>query len=158
MCIVDLVQIVDNVPPWVAGHPTSSDTFTRIHYQSSIHTQFHINHSSHQPSCLCLYCGPHSERPFACGVLPVVDLMLPSADAPASVASRKRLAARVVSEVGSLDAPIRGDQPISSSWDVLREGRRAKKSQTGLSARLAWELADGALCEDRPISLASTRA
>jgi hypothetical protein len=36
-------------------------------------------------------------------------------------------------------------QPILSSWDVLRERQRAKKSQTGLSARLAWELADGAL-------------
>jgi hypothetical protein len=109
-----------NVPPWVAGHPMSSDTFTRIHYQSSIHTQFHINHSSYQPSCLCLYCGPRSERPFACGVLPVVDLMLPSADAPASVASRKRVAARVVSGVGSLDAPIRGDQATANSQQLGR--------------------------------------
>jgi hypothetical protein len=48
--------------------------------------------------------------------------MLPYADAPASVASHKRLVARVVSGVGSLYAPIREDQATANFEPLEREG------------------------------------
>lgn len=118
----------DNVPPWVAGHPATPDTFTQIHYQSSNHAYFHMNHNSYKSSIPCLCCKPSSEGSFACGVLPVVDSMLPSADAPASVAPHKRLVAHVVSGVGSLGAPIRGDQATANFQPLGRftRGRACK--------------------------------
>lgn len=61
-----------------------------------------------------LYYGLHAERSFACGIPAVVDLLLPSADAPHSVASHKRLVARVVSNIGLLDALLRED------WDAAK--------------------------------------
>lgn len=55
--------------------------------------------------------------------------MLPSADAPASVAPHKRLVARVVSGVGSLGALIRGDQDIANFQPLGRftRGRACKE-------------------------------
>ena len=114
-----------NVPPRVAGHPVIPDTFTWIHSQSSIHAHFHPKHSSYRSLVLCLYREPRSKCLSACGVLPAVNLVLPSADAPASVASHKRLVAHVVSGVSSLDAPIKEDQATVdfSRWGRFKVGR-----------------------------------
>jgi hypothetical protein len=63
-------------------------------------------------------------------------LMLPSADAPASVASHKHLVVRVVSEVGSLDAPIRGDQATANFQQLGRFTRgTACKEESDWSLR-----------------------
>jgi hypothetical protein len=115
-----LFGTIDNVPPWIAGHPAIPDTFTRIHYQSSIHAYFHMNHNSYKSSIPCLCCKPCSEGSFACGILSAVGSMLPSADAPASVAPHKRLVARVVSGVGSLGAPDREDQATANFQQLGR--------------------------------------
>jgi hypothetical protein len=66
--------------------------------------------------------------------------MLPSADAPASVAPHKRLVAHVVSGVGSLGAPIRGDQTTANFQPLGRftRGRACKGVRTGLSARFGF--------------------
>jgi hypothetical protein len=54
--------------------------------------------------------------------------MLPSADAPASVASHERVVAGVMSGVGSLGAPIREDQVIDNFQQSGRfKGGRAYK-------------------------------
>lgn len=113
LCFRKIYDCSSNVPPWVAGHPATPDTFTQIHSLSTTRADIHLNHSYYRSEVLCLQCMTCAGRSFAESTFPVVHLSLLSLDTPASIAAQKRSIVCVRLKVGPLDALLRENHGTS---------------------------------------------